>query len=163
MNFIDIAILVILALFLVKGLLRGLLREICSLLGLLAGALLALRYHGPLAQTMAEAFRLPAGFCAAVTFALLFLAAVLVFWGVGYLLTRFVKLLFLGGLNRVVGGFFGLAQGVLLLAVILFAVANGGSPGFLLPSLERSHLAPPFLQLGEAAFRGGHRVLEEWR
>lgn len=160
MNFIDIAILAILAGFLVKGLLRGLLKEVCSLLGLVLGALVALQYHGQLAETMGLTFRLPAAFCAAVTFALLFLAVVLVFWGIGFLLTRFVKLLFLGGLNRVVGGFFGLAQGVLLLAIILFAVASGGAPGFLQPNLKASRLAPPFVQLGEATFHGGHRLLD---
>ena len=114
MNFFDIAILAVLAGFLLKGLLRGLLREVCSLLGLVTGSLLALRFHGPLAATMAATFHLPAAFCAAVTFALVFLAAVLVFWGIGYLLSRLVKLPLLGGMNRLAGGFFGLAESVLL-------------------------------------------------
>ena len=163
MNFFDVAILVVLAAFLLKGVLRGLLKEICSLLGLLVGALVALRFHGELAETMAAAFRLPPAFCAAVTFGLLFLAAVLVFWGIGYLLTRFVKLLFLGGMNRVAGGFFGLAEGVLLLAVLLYSLGSGGTPAFLKPSLQRAQLAPPFRQLGEDVFRGGHRLLEDWK
>ena len=162
MNFIDSAIVVILILFLVKGLWRGLLREICSLAGLVVGALVALRFHASLAETMSAAFDLPAAFCAAVTFALLFLAVVLIAWGIGHLLTRFVKAMFLGGFNRVAGGFFGLAQGVLLLALLLFAMADGGSPGFLQPSLKGSRLAPPFVRLGASSFRGGHLVLEKW-
>ncbi|MGW8312271.1 MAG: CvpA family protein, partial [Desulfuromonadales bacterium] len=41
MNGIDIVILVILCGFLLKGLLRGLLKEVCSLAGLFVGAFLA--------------------------------------------------------------------------------------------------------------------------
>lgn len=162
MNFIDVAILAVLAGFLLKGVLRGLLREICSLCGLVVGTLLALRFYGPLAETMASTFRLPKAFCAAVTFGLLFLAAVLTFWGIGCLLTRFVKLPLLGGMNRVAGGFFGLAEGMLLLAVVLYSL-GGGSPRFLQPSLKASQLAPPFRQLGLNVFRGGHYLLEKWQ
>ncbi len=163
MNLVDIAILVALGGFLLKGVVRGLLREVCSLAGLVGGALLAMRYQGGLAETMAATFRLPPKVCAVITFVLVFLAVVLVFWGLGYLLSRFVRLLFLGGLNRVAGGFFGLLQGCLLLAVVLFALADGGTPRILQPALKRSQLAPPFIHLGEKIFRGGHRALEDWR
>jgi membrane protein required for colicin V production len=112
---------------------------------------------------MAATFRLPPKVCAVITFVLVFLAVVLIFWGLGYLLSRFVQLLFLGGLNRVAGGLFGLIQGCLLLAVVLFALADGGAPKFLQPALQRSQLAPPFIRLGGKIFRGGHRAFEEWR
>ena len=163
MNFFDIAILAVLAGFLLKGLLRGLLREVCSLLGLVTGSLLALRFHGPLAATMAATFHLPAAFCAAVTFTLVFLAAVLFFWGIGYLLSRLVKLPLLGGMNRLAGGLFGLAESVLLLAVILYALGNGSLPASLQPAFKRSQLAPPFQILGGEVFRGGHKLLEAWK
>lgn len=163
MNFFDIAILAVLAGFLLKGLLRGLLREVCSLLGLVTGSLLALRFHGSLAATMADSFHLPAAFCAAVTFTLLFLAAVLVFWGIGYLLSRLVKLPLLGGMNRLAGGFFGLAESVLLLAVILYALGNGSLPASMQPAFKRSQLVPPFHTLGGEVFRGGHKLLEAWK
>jgi membrane protein required for colicin V production len=163
MNVFDIAILAVLAGFLLKGVLRGLLRELCSLLGLVSGTLLALHFNGPLAETMAATFRLPKAFCAAVTFALVFLAAVLFFWGIGYLLARVVKLPLLGGMNRVAGGFFGLAEAVLVLGVILYALGSGGLPASMQPAFKRSQLAPPFQTLGGEVFRGGHKLLEAWK
>src|SRR5210317_1648252 len=110
MNGIDIAILVILCGFLLKGLLRGPLKEVCSLAGLFVGAFLAFRYHGPLADALLRHVDLPVPIAVAITFTTLFLATMTFFLVLGFLLSRFVKLLFLGGFNRLVGGVFGLSQ-----------------------------------------------------
>ena len=108
MNGIDIAILVILCGFLLKGLLRGLLKEVCSLAGLFVGAFLAFRYHGPLADALLKSVDLPAQIAVAITFTVLFLVTMVFFVVLGFLLSRFIKLLFLGGFNRLLGGVFGL-------------------------------------------------------
>jgi membrane protein required for colicin V production len=47
MNPVDIAILVVLGQFLVKGAWRGLLREVCSLAGLVLGGFLGFSFQGP--------------------------------------------------------------------------------------------------------------------
>ena len=159
MNLVDIAILVILAAFLVKGLVRGLLKELCSLVGLLGGAVLAFSFHASLAELLVQGLRLPPAVAVVAAFLALFLTTILFFAVLGHLLSRFVKLLFLGGLNRLAGGFFGLAQGVVLLAVILFALSLAPLPGFFQPAYTGSALAPPFVHLGEAAYRGSCRVL----
>lgn len=160
MNGIDIAILVILCGFLLKGLLRGLLKEVCSLAGLFVGAFLAFRYHGPLADALLERVELPAQIAVATTFTVLFLATMVFFLVLGFLLSRFVKLLFLGGFNRLIGGLFGLCQGVLLLAVVLFALSLRPMPWGLDKVMKQSYLAPPFVALGGAVLEGSRRVLK---
>lgn len=158
MNFVDIAILIVLVTFLVKGIWRGLLREVCSFVGLLAGAFLAFRFSGSIAGWMTESLQLPAKLCAAAAFLILFLAIIVFFAVLGYVLSRFVRLLFLGGLNRVAGGLFGLAEGALLLSLVMFAVSSGGfSPGTSM--LRDSHLAPPFIHLGKATCEGSRHLL----
>lgn len=154
MNYVDIAILVILAGFMLKGLLRGLLRELCSLAGLVVGAYLAFTYHGSLAESLLHSFKWPAQLCVVATFLALFLATVVVFSLLGYLLSRFVKLLFLGGLNRVAGALFGLTQGTLLLVVVLYGLSVGPLPKSFKTAIGASELAPPFIDLGRAAFSG---------
>ena len=158
MNGLDIAILVVLAGFAVKGLLRGLLKEVCSLAGLFVGTFLAFRYHGPLAERLMEQIDLPVAVAIAITFTALFLCAMLFFLALGFLLSRFVKLLFLGGFNRLIGGFFGLAQGALLLAVVLFALSLRPLP-WIDRLTETSQLAPPFVDLGDAILQGSREVL----
>ena len=160
MNGIDIAILVILCGFLLKGLLRGLLKEVCSLAGLFVGAFLAFRYHGSLAEALLKQVDLPAEIAVAITFTVLFLATMIFFMVLGFLLSRIVKLLFLGGFNRLIGGFFGLSQGVLLLAVLLFALSLRPLPWGMDKVMKQAYLAPPFVDLGDAVLQGSQRVLK---
>ena len=160
MNGIDIAILVILCGFLLKGLLRGLLKEVCSLAGLFVGAFLAFRYHGPLAEALLKQVDLPAEIAVAITFPVLFLATMIFFMVLGFLLSRIIKLLFLGGFNRLIGGLFGLSQGVLLLAVLLFALSLRPLPWGMDKVMKQAYLAPPFVDLGDAVLQGSQRVLK---
>lgn len=160
MNFFDIAILVVLAAFLIKGVVRGLLKELCSLLGVLVGAVLAFCFHDSLADLLVQTFRwFPPTAAVIVAFLAFFLITILFFAILGRLLSRFVNLLFMGGLNRVAGAFFGLAEGAVLLAVILFAFSLRPLPGFVQKSYNGSELAPPFVNLGESTFHGSRRVL----
>ncbi|NLC71573.1 MAG: CvpA family protein [Desulfuromonadaceae bacterium] len=161
MNYLDIAILVILGLFLLKGAWRGLLREICSLAGLLLGAFLALSFHEPLGQILTESFRLPPTLANIASFLLLFLITVIFFGVLGFLLSKFVKLIFLGGLNRVAGAVFGLGEGALLIAIVLFVATMGETPRFLQPLVKDSQLAPPFIELGQQAFDTSRRIFAE--
>lgn len=160
MNGIDIAILVILCGFLLKGLLRGLFKEVCSLAGLFVGAFLAFRYHGPLADTLLKSVDLPAQIAVTITFTVLFLATMTFFLVLGFLLSRFVKLLFLGGFNRMIGGLFGLSQGVLLLAVVIFALSLQPLPWGMDKVMAEAYLAPPFVELGGAIMEGSQRILK---
>ena len=162
MNAIDIAILVLLVAFAVKGLFRGLLRELCSLVGLVAGGFLALRYHAPLAEELVQAFGLPEKVGVAIAFLTLFLVTVAFFAVLGYVLSRFVNLIFLGGLNRVAGGFFGLFQGVLLLTLVLFGLSIDVLPEVVRPVFENSALSPPFVRLGEAVFDSSRQFFAQW-
>lgn len=159
MNGVDIAILVVMAVFLLKGALRGLLKEVCSLLGLAIGGFLAFRYQGPLGETLMKACDWPAQLCTVLAFLALFLSSIVFFGALGFLLSRFVKLVFLGGLNRVAGGFFGLAQGVLLLAIVLFALSLRQLPAGMTPVLRQSQLAPPLVILGESTMKGSRSLL----
>ena len=159
MNGIDIAIILILCGFLLKGLLRGLLKEVCSLAGLFLGAFLAFRYHGPLAEALLEHVDLPTEMAVAITFTVLFLTTMIFFLVLGFLLSKVLKLLFLGGFNRLIGGLFGLSQGVLLLAVVLFAVSLRPLPWGMDKVMKQSQLAPPFVDLGDAVLQGSQRVL----
>lgn len=163
MNVVDITILGILVAFTVKGLFRGLLKELCSLLGLLAGAFLAFRFHPPLAEVLEQTFRMPSRIAVFAGFLLLFMATWVFFSLLGYALSRFLKLLFLGGLNRVAGGFFGLLQGVLLLTVALFSLSLTSLPKTMQPVFKESILSPPFVDLGEFVLHGSRQALGEWR
>lgn len=146
MNWIDIVILVVLVLLLAKGLWLGLIHELCTLVGLAGGAYLALHYRAPLGQVFAEWLKLSPELLNTLAAVLLFLATLITCVLLGLVLSRCLKLLFLGGFNRVLGGLFGLIQGVVLLTLLLHGAAQ---TNWLRGSLQGSRLAPPFITLGE--------------
>ena len=158
MNFVDVMLLIIIGVFLLKGLLRGLVKELCSLVGLIVGSLLAFRFHGPLAESMVKAFSLPASVCVVLAFLAIFLSILLVFGLIGMLLSKYVKLLYVGGLNRVAGGIFGLVQGVLILSVVMFGLSVSPLPDWGKMAVGDSALTPPFVQLGEKVFKGSWQL-----
>lgn len=153
MNLVDVAILVVLALFVVKGLLRGLLKELCSLLGLFGGLAIALLFHPYLAEGLLKSFSLPPQLCVVIAFAALFLLTVLLFALIGAILSRFIKLLFLGGFNRVAGGLFGILQGGAVLILVLFGLSRSPLPDQARFLLHQSRLAPPLVDMGDTLFR----------
>ncbi len=159
LGWIDIGILVILVVFLVKGVLRGLLKEVCSLLGLVLGGVFAFTFHLPLAQYLQDSFNLPAQLCIWGSFLAIFLLLVFLFAVLGFVLNRFVKLIFLGGFNRLAGAIFGIVQGVVILAMLMLAFSSSVAPSGLQKTVRQSQLAPPFVTLGEAIFVGSRNLI----
>ncbi len=159
MGLVDIAILVILCFFLLKGVFRGLLREVCSLLGLVLGGVFAFTFHLPLAQLLQNSFNLPDKLCVWGSFLAIFLSMVVLFAVIGFVLHRFVKLIFLGGFNRLAGALFGIIQGVVLLSMIVLALNSSVAPDAVRGMIKGSQLAPPFIILGESIFSGSQGLI----
>ncbi len=133
------------------------------MIGIVAGSFLAFYFHPPLANWLAAAVDLPPRICVIAAFLVLFLVTVSLFAVLGYLLSQSISALFLGGINQVVGGCFGLAQGVVLLAVVLFVFSLGTLSDGLRSIYDGSELAPPFVDLGEAVFAHTRETVKELR
>lgn len=118
LNWVDIAALGILAGSAVGGVLRGLVRELASLLACGLGLLAALRYHPALAREMAPA--LGDGQPARIV-AFLLIAAII--WGAlelaGVLIARTLDATGIRWMDRVAGGGFGILRGFLVVGVML--------------------------------------------
>jgi membrane protein required for colicin V production len=155
MNVVDMAILAVLGLFLVKGLVRGLLKELCSLLGLFGGLAVAMRFHPYLAEGLLKTFSMPRQLGVIIAFVALFLLTALIFAIIGFILSSFVKLLFLGGFNRVAGGLFGLLQGGAILILVLYGLSRSPLPESVQKPMLQSRLAPPLVEMGASLFRYG--------
>lgn len=159
MGLVDICILGLLGFFLLKGVFRGLLKEICSLLGLVLGGVFAFTFHLPLAQLLQDSFNFPAQLCIWGAFLAIFLIVVLLFTVIGLVLNRFVKVVFLGGFNRLAGAIFGIVQGVVILSVILLALNSSVAPKTLQRMMQKSQLAPPFVSLGTSIFSASQGLM----
>ena len=157
MNAVDIAILIVLGVLLLKGVWVGMIQQLCGLAGLAVGTLLAVHYQAPLAAALPAWFVLHPLLAGVFCFILLFLATLLFFILLGLVLSRLLKLVLLGGLNRVLGGLFGLAEGVLLLCLALYGLSL---TDWFKETRQGSRLAPPFVILGEQIVTGGRQLLQ---
>ena len=117
MNGYDIFILAIIAVSIAMGLVRGFVREIFGLVGVVAGMVVAL-IIGP---HLSEDFRrvIPSdGAAFAAAFLVLFFTTLIVMSVLGTLLSRALEMAKLGLPNRMLGGVFGLLRGVMIAVVM---------------------------------------------
>jgi membrane protein required for colicin V production len=165
MNLIDILVWAILVVFIVKGFLKGLVREVCSLVGLVMGIWAACKYYPSLSAAIRLYIHIPYSVSSTISFALIFLVIGLLFFFLGHLLTVIFKIGLLGGVNRVGGVLFGLIQGALVLSIMLYFGTTRPMPSKLKSQLESSKTSRPFIACGReiisgwegATRRSGHR------
>ena len=117
MNWLDIVILIVIALFVFGGLKNGIIRTLVSLAGLVVGIVLAGRYYPLLAERLTF---IPESSIANIAAFILILVIVLILTGIlAAVLTQFAKAILLGWLNGLLGGIFGLFVGVTTISVLL--------------------------------------------
>jgi membrane protein required for colicin V production len=121
MTWLDYAVAGVLALSVLAGAWRGLVREVVSILGWVIAFLAANLLAGPLGPEMPEAIPSPE-LRVAAAYVAVFLASLLATTLVGLLLSAAVRAAGLGGADRLLGAGFGAARGALiLLAAALLA------------------------------------------
>ena len=156
MNIFDILIIAVLLIFTFKGLSRGLVNELSSLVGLVAGGWLAYHYHTYVAHPLSTVLHIPRGVAAFLSFLLLLMAVGVLVHIVGNMLTTALKLVMLGGVNRLGGALLGLTEGALLLCLICSMATSGFMPDRLKNKIHASESAEMFA-------RAGDQLLHLWR
>jgi membrane protein required for colicin V production len=122
MTWLDYAVLGVVGLSILWGVWRGLVRELISLAGWVIAFLAANLFAGPLAERLPRVFHSPEVRLLAA-FIGIFIVSLVVTTLLALLLSKLAKAVGLGGLDRVLGGVFGLARGVLV--AIAFALVAG--------------------------------------
>lgn len=118
MSWVDISIFVIISLSVLVGVWRGFIREALSLLIWGLAFWVALEYTPKLADLFANIITAPSPRLV-IAFAMLFLVTLVLGGILGYLINKFVRKTSLSSLDRSVGMFFGLARGVIIIAVLV--------------------------------------------
>jgi len=156
MNLFDIFILIVLAFFALKGLLRGLVNEASSLVGLVLGVWIAYRYYPIISVPIKKSLHIPEHFAAFLAFMMLLALAGVLAHLFGNFVTKALSLVMLGGLNRIGGILFGVAEGVLLLSVFFsICTADFMSQQFS-EKIRSSVAADMFAHMGDG-------ILSMWR
>jgi len=118
-NVVDISCLALVAFFAGRGIWRGFVNEWSGLLGLVMGYFAIQAYAPPAGDWLANALELSAPSALLMAKFTLFLGAYLGIVLLGKALTKVLKLVWLGWVNRLAGGLSGLAKGVVFSALLL--------------------------------------------
>jgi membrane protein required for colicin V production len=141
MNLLDWFLIFILASSTITAFVRGLLLELFSLGGLIAGILLASWNYHNFASLLGRLITNPA-IADVVAFLLIAIGIMVLCSVAGKILNRTADAIGLGFFNRLLGAVFGFARGWLLGVAIMMAAAAFLPPA---PWITNSHLAPYFL------------------
>jgi len=107
-----------------SGFSKGLIKELASILGVIIGVFLAKNYYPYLDIKLKPIFESEAGFISILSAILIFLLTIMVFKIIARFLTKFLKIIALGLLNRIIGSVFGIFKTVLLLCILVFIFSN---------------------------------------
>ncbi|MFP3898707.1 MAG: CvpA family protein [Dehalococcoidia bacterium] len=121
MNWLDIVIIVVAALFGLAGLWNGIIKTAFGIAGLIGGIALAGRYYGGLAALLSPA---GATWANIVAYAVILLATMVLAGVIGWFVSKLVHITLLGWLDRLVGFILGVAIGSLLCAAVLAIVSK---------------------------------------
>jgi membrane protein required for colicin V production len=149
MTWVDYAVIAVMAVSILWGALRGLIREVMSLGAWVIAFLAANLFAGPLAEFMPQAISRPE-LRVLASFVSIFLLALIVTTLFGLLLSRIAAAAGLGGVDRVLGAVFGVARGLIILIALTLVAGLTRLPD---DSAWRESVSGPWLARGAMALK----------
>jgi membrane protein required for colicin V production len=138
-NFFDIIVIVILGYCLIRGVFRGLIKELSSIIGVLGGFYAAFTYYMLVAKLLSK-WITNTGYLNILSFLIIFCGVFIIISILGVIINYLLKIAFLGWLDRVLGSVFGAMKGILIVSVLLIALTAFLPKGT--PVIKDSLLSP---------------------
>jgi membrane protein required for colicin V production len=120
MNSFDFLVVIILGFCLVRGIFRGLVKELSSIIGVMTGYYAAFSYYPRVAKFLSQWVPVLA-YNRLIGFLVIFIGIFLIISILGVIIKYLMSIAFLGWTDRISGGIFGLVKG-LLIGSVLFIV-----------------------------------------
>lgn len=154
MNIVDIILLICFVPAVVQGFRKGFISQVIAIVSIIAGAWISFRFTSQASVWLAQYISGSEQMLKVVSFALIFIAVIVVLTLLGKLLEGVVKLVMLGWLNRLLGVAFSLLKAGLLvgLGIMLFCSLNNTFGLISEEVLGESVLFPPLKNLAYTVF-----------
>ena len=121
MNPFDILIVVILGYSLIRGIFRGLVKEISSIIGIFGGFYAAYTYYKILAKLLSGLIS-DVAYLNILSFLIIFCGVLIVVSVLGVIIKYLLKIAFLGWVDRIGGLIFGITKGILIVSVLFISL-----------------------------------------
>jgi len=154
MNYIDIVIIVVLAVGMVRGFINGLVKEVASLAALILGIWGAIRFSSFTAGKLYDYFDMSGKYVGIISFLVTFGIIVIIIHFIGLLVDKLMQAVALGFINKLLGIVFGLFKSVLIMSVVLVVLNAIDARRPFLPKekIEQSMLYNPVSDIAPAIF-----------
>ncbi|MFD2600816.1 CvpA family protein [Flavobacterium suzhouense] len=160
MTFLDIILFCFLVWGVISGLRKGLFVELASLVSLLLGIYVAIKFSGAVGHYLDGSLPEDPKTAAITAFIITFIAVVVGITLLAKVLTKIADFSGLGLMNRILGAFFGLLRMILVLSVVLtlFVKINFNNTFASQETLDKSMFFNPILKVSNMIFP----TLKEW-
>lgn len=139
MSYWDILIALPIIYGIIRGLMRGIVMEVFAIVGIILGIVVARMYAGDAAAWLQQVSQWDVQLLHPIAAFVIFVVVALVCRLLAQLLTKLFALISLGWINRLVGGLFGAAKWIIIMAVLITCVdALDGVLHFIKPELKAS-------------------------
>ena len=140
-SYLDLFFAIPLLWGIVRGLMSGFVRSLSIFIGLILGVYLAQIYAPELSPTISEWFTLSARQCLSLAYVVIFIAVMLLVAIVARILDKFLHLILLGWLNKLLGALFGFFKWAIILSFFIMVVEYANSKfEFLSPEKKSESL-----------------------
>ena len=168
---LDVIMVAILALCFILGFWNGLTKQLATILGIVAGVVVAARLAPRFAETVTGRFIADPNGARIAAYLILFLGAALAVWIAGRIVRALIRKAELGSTDRMWGAGFGLLKGVVFCWAVLLAIVPMHDQSYFKQQLEKSYIAPRLLvalNVARDAFpeelrNNLHRTVERWK
>jgi membrane protein required for colicin V production len=146
MNPFDIFIIIITGYSLIRGLFRGLIKEVSSIIGVLGGFYAAYSYYPMVAKLLAGLI-VNSSYLNILSFLIIFCTVLIIISILGIVIKYLLNVAFLGWIDRACGLAFGLIKGILIVTVLFIILTTFLPKGA--PLIKKSILAPHVIWISE--------------
>jgi membrane protein required for colicin V production len=139
MNPFDILIIIILGYSLVRGLFRGLVKELSSIIGVLGGFYAAYTYYQVVAGLLSRLIH-DISYLNILSFLIIFCGVLIIVGVLGVIIKYVLNIAFLGWIDRIGGVIFGVLKGILIVSILFITLTAFLPKGTAF--IKNSELAP---------------------
>ncbi len=122
MIYIDLIVIVVLVYAFLKGFSNGLVNELASFLGLLIGAIISYSFSDDLSKIIDDYVEIDGQILNILSFILLFILTSFLFTIAGKYMTKLIKYISLGTINRLLGGIFSSLKFLIIIVSISMVI-----------------------------------------
>ena len=146
MNYLDIIIAIVLFLFALKGLQKGIIIEVVTLLAFGVGIYGAMHFSDFTAERLQEVMEIDQKYLNTIAFILTFILLVIVVNLIGHAVSKLVQSLNMGFWDKLGGFVFGAAKGVLLCSLLVLVLNNLQLIGVVKEEVRKESKLYPYVE-----------------